>query len=287
MKKNIPINFDQITKPFKTLFFIPVPKTGSNYVLKVALKHQAEHLPDKTHNPFFFKIRRMISRPSNNKKIYFINHPVCMSKPPDIGKFDRAWKETCLHNDYFKKSLVFSIVRNPFDLLVSMYKYGFPYRPPQPNKPKPWMDIIGFPFNSFEEFVKAYCDQEYPWIVKYQQNFLFFQLFDDNGVCQPHFILRTEYLDEGLRLLCEPFGIKPLKSDNYVNPSRNHLQRDYKQFYNNKLRKLVEMKCKRELEAFGYSFEGDDGKVIIDPHTIKYNPHTDEFQMTKNSSKES
>lgn len=48
-----------------------------------------------------------------------------------------------------------------------MYTYGFPYRKPRPEKPKLWLDKIGWPFNSFDDFIRKFCDPEFPWLVQY------------------------------------------------------------------------------------------------------------------------
>ncbi len=288
MIQKIPSSFKQLTSQFNTLFFIHIPKTGGSYVLKKALKHEIVNVMERKER-FISAISRLCTiggTPARflpsllQKRIYYIRHPVCTSKPLDIGRFPRAWRHTCAHSKHFKNSLVFTIVRNPFDLLVSFYSYGFPYRRPRPGKPRPWLDAIGFPFSSFDEFIRAYCNCDYPWLVKYQQKFLFFQLFGDDSICQCHLILKNECLDEGLQILCEPFGIKPFSSEGRIKSSRKPSERNYKQFYNDELRELVETKCRRELEAFGYSFEGHDGRVIIDPKNIRYNPHTDEASIT-------
>jgi hypothetical protein len=160
-----------------------------------------------------------------------------------------------------------------------MYRYGFPYRRPRPDKPQAELDAIGFPFRSFGDFVEAYCDPQYPWIIAPHHRFLFFQLFGDDGRCVPHVLLRTEYLDEGLRRLLAPFGIAPLASPERVNASRGWDERDFRSAYTDSLRRLVEAKCHRELQAFGYSFDGDDGRVLIDPAGVRYNPHTDQMTL--------
>jgi hypothetical protein len=290
MAEKIPTSLKELASQYNTLYYLHIPKTAGTYLFEISFRHVlAEH-----HNPedklavwirknyYLYKKLGILSSlitfysMFNKKKVYYMPHPTCTSRPLDIGGYDRAWGKTCFHDPHFINSLVFTIVRNPFDLLVSMYTYGFPYTIPNSENKENHSD---YPIKSFEEFVRAYCDSDYPWIVKYQQNFLFFQLFDDEGNCCVHLALRNECINEGLKILGKPFGIRPFYSKKRVRSSRDASQRDYKQFYTNELRKLVEKKCQRELKAFGYSFEGYDGRIIIDPGNIIYNPHTDVFKI--------
>jgi hypothetical protein len=265
---------------FQTLFFVHVPKTAGTYLMSVALRDVL-----KLSQPawrarlrrFAAAIRGVRSEPRRGT-VFWSPHPVCTARPLAIPSYHRAWTRTCRADPELATSLVFAVVRNPFDLLLSMYAYGFPYRRPRPEKPKPALDAFGFPFASFAEFVQAYCNRQYPWIIEHHHRFLFFQLFDDDGVCVPHVLLRTEHLDEGLRRLLAPFGVTPLASPDRVNAAAAR-ETDYREHYTEDLRRLVEDKCGRELEAFGYSFDGDDGRVLIDPRDVTYNPHTDRMTL--------
>lgn len=261
----------------KKLFYIHIPKTGGNYITKVALRNIARP-PARKKIPLLPDW--FIDKKQNTVHLINGGHCVCTKKSLNIATYNRAWTERCSSIRGIRDSLIFSVVRNPFDLLVSMYTYGYPYRRPRPEKPKPELDMIGFPFTNFEEWIRAYCNPQYPWLVDYQHRFLFFQLFDDCGTCVPRYILRTETLDAGLEWLMKPFGIIPEVSQNRVNPSRKGQQKDYRTFYTDDLRELVEKKCSRELQAFGYTFDGHDGRTFIDPSNIHYNPHTDDFSTS-------
>jgi hypothetical protein len=292
MEKPIPESINEIAKDYKTLFFHHIPKAAGKYVINQALKHEI------------------------GERVFYIPHPVSTEKVIDLNGYNRAWVETCVNDTGFQKSLCFTIVRNPFDYLVSEYYYGFPYNRDyeklrsiklkllklrgnysikkiksflreviieliQNKKPSKKEDPFKWQFNSFEHFINCYCDPDFPWIIKQQHKFLFFQLFGDNGKCAARYALRSENLNEGLIWLCKYFNIKPNISDQLVNASRGKKARDYKLFYNSEMRKLVEKKCKRELEAFGYSFDGHDNRIIIDTKNLYYNPHTDIFKMDK------
>ena len=271
---------ESLAARYQTLFFVHVPKTAGTYVMNTALRQVLQPLPERWRARMTRVGRTLgIVAAVPRGTVFSRPHPVCTSTPLGIPRYQRAWTQTCQGYPELETSLVFAVVRNPFDLLLSMYRYGFPYRRPRPDKPNRELDAIGFPFPSFGDFVKAYCDPEYPWIIAPHHRFLFFQLFDDDGGCVPHVLLRTERLDEGLTRLLAPFGIQPIVSPDRVNASRGSDEPDYRSFYTDELRRLVEKKCRRELEAFGYSFDGDDGSTVIDQVGVRYNPHTDEMTM--------
>ena len=266
----VPPDFEEIASNYKSLYFIHIPKTAGSYVFEIAFKHEIKKISKYDAKTPYMK----------GKRFFNGGHCVCTSKLLQIDEHNRAWTFSLRRNKAFKQSCVFCLIRNPFDLLVSFYTYGFPYRKPRPSKPKPWLDKIGWPFVSFEDFVKKFCDPEFSWLIPFQKKFLFFQIFDDEGKCVPHFLVRQEYLDEGLKIISKPFGITPIKKNIRIKDSRDNSTRDYKQFYDENLRKIAENKLKRELDAFGYSFDGDDGRIILKGDHVHYNPHTDEFKIT-------
>ena len=96
-----------------------------------------------------------------------------------------------------ERSLIFSVVRNPFELLVSRYFYAKRKNLPAWEK-----------YQNFKEYIAALCST--PWerldpeccMEHYcENNFLFWQIFNDEGDCVPHILLRTEQLKEGFAKL--------------------------------------------------------------------------------------
>ena len=319
--KKVPKRFDEIVSPYNKIIFNTIPKTGGTYLKSIAL----------------------------SKHSFPAQHYICADLQDALNDdFKRAWIENCLSEDVIpasirEKSLIFSVVRNPFDLLVSMYTYGWPYcRPssiflagmriaqkfhtftcdesadltqerrriaefcnkfkletksivnrisPLPNifNDPYWPDVMdekwGWPFSTFEDFIKRYCDSEiteWPGQI-YQKNFLFFQMFDESGVCRSPIVLRLETIAEGLTVLGSKLGLNvntSLKSTDWIRQSRKKKSKnDYQLFYTDELRELVEIKCERELRSFGYNFDGHDERVIIDTGNIRYSPVTDEFNL--------
>ena len=92
-------------------------------------------------------------------RFVYAGHCVCSSRI--YSWYDMAWSER-LDDVLADKqgALIFTVLRNPYDPLVSMYAYGIPYWPQQFSSPA---RRTHWPFNSFREFVYALCKwQDYP-----------------------------------------------------------------------------------------------------------------------------
>ena len=160
---------------------------------------------------------------------------------------------------------VFTVVRNPFDLLVSMYSFGFPYWAPRYARQH---QRIEWPFRSFRDFVRRLCQwDDYPWIVPAQRKSLFFQLFDDDGTFLPDHVLRQENLSTGIAELAGIIGVEARPPEKRVNVSRTAHYGDY---YDDELVALVERRFGGDLEAFGYRFDGHDGRSLFRPDNLCY-----------------
>lgn len=235
--------------------------------------------------------------PASNKKLYFIHIPktagtfVNTFLKEALGErfvreghcvntdiypwFRRAWGEKCFQNVKREDCVVFSIVRNPFDLLVSMYSFGFPYWPPSlaaENVPFDW------PFLSFKDFIYKLCKwDDYPWIYPPQKKSLFFQLFDREGNCVPDFILRQEELMEGLQELLSEIGVEKTVPKERINSSESRKEAPYAAFYDAELKELVENKFRNDLRVFGYNFDGHDGRTLFSLDGVSYSHEWGEY----------
>jgi hypothetical protein len=222
-----------------TLYFVHIPKTAGRYLVVRALNHELvefKHLP-----------RGKVYRGKPKGKLYYGGHNVCHSSPVSSLRY---FGESCPSDPEFQASRSFSIVRNPFDLLVSMYSAGWPYQ----------SGITPLTMDSFDRFIRSYCDSAFPWIVPLQQQHLFFQVVSDDGGCAVDRLLRFESLDQELEKLCAPLGIEPQVSSPF-RPSRRDAQRDHRSWYTDALRELVQEKCRLELKQLCYDFDGPTGAL--------------------------
>jgi len=148
----------------------------------------------------------------------------------------------------------FSIVRNPFDLLCSYYHH----RPCSG-----WASVNRIlNIRTFEHFINRYCDDDTIWPQPLLKENLFSQLYNEQEKCMVDLIIKYEYRNEALNILMDKFNLDFLSLKNH---ERNRNKGDYKKYYNPELIKLVEKKCKFELDTFRYNFKGstDDNFFIL------------------------
>lgn len=108
---------------------------------------------------------------------------------------------------------------------------------------------------------------------------MYFQLFDDDDRCVPHFVFRQELLNDSLCLLAKELGLRANFNLSHQRVLRKKAQREYRTFYNSRLVDFMRNNCGRELEAFGYDFGWRDDRMILDPAAIRYNPSIDDFAL--------
>ncbi len=191
----------------------------------------------------------------------FINcgHVVTLDEPMPyierafVKKIDRKFLNK-------KKYFTFSIVRNPFDLLVSMFHYGIPYTN------FGHFDVfkyINFPFLNFKDFFQKLVDPNFPWFCPPQKKSLFFQIYKNNVII-PDFILYYENLEQNLKqLITDLYGINNFADFPHIRKRADKL--DYTQYYNKKMISVFYKNFKDDLKIFGYDFEktNDNKKYLI------------------------
>ena len=249
----IPSNLDEIIGKANDISFIHIPKTGGSYVDSL--------------------------RDQNEERIFnSLGHVCCWD--PSTPELHTAWpvyddiEKSCLELERFKKSFVFSLVRNPFDMLVSYYHHddcagweGCRY-----DSARKFIRGSKYDFSTFESFIRAYCDEGYVWHKPALKDFLFFQIFHNSGKAMVPFVGKFEYMDVCCSMLCHAvYGDKRIcMMQKPKNTATARDKKDYRVYYTSDMVRLVEKKCKRELEMFGYSFEGTDNRVMIDTRPFTY-----------------
>lgn len=183
------------------------------------------------------------------KKFISGHHVVVFDKP--MLYIDRAFRNK-IDKKYFnkRKYYTFTIVRNPFDLLVSMYHYGVPYTTFS------HFDVfryINFPFINFKDYFNKFLDPLFPWYCPPQKRSLFFQITNGKKIA-PDFILFYENLESNLKnLLKDLYQIK--KFPKFIYARKTESKKNYKFYYNKKMIKIFQKKFKNDLDTFGYTFE--------------------------------
>tara|TARA_X000001388_G_C2234635_1_gene124746 strand:+ start:1202 stop:1939 length:738 start_codon:yes stop_codon:yes gene_type:complete len=167
-----------------------------------------------------------------------------------------------LDTEEYKSSISFTVIRNPFDLLVSYYCHN-----PQP-KDLGWANSRNYHgFKTFEQFIKFYCTEPpAKWHVPHLSKNLFGQIFDEEGILRVDYAIYYENLNAGLRELkgiLRPGSNKKIRILNKLNRSKLRAKKPYQEFYDKETRKLVEEKCSWELDTFGYAFNCSNAQTLI------------------------
>ena len=160
----------------------------------------------------------------------------------------------------------FTVLRNPFDVLVSYY-YSSSFGRSQDG----WHGCRAWgKYKDFEDFILRYCDPEEKWNVAPLKENLYSQLVNDEGDVCVDYILRYERLENGLQFLEGEFNLErnadidETKSSwrTICSTSRNKTpdrEKDYRIYYTDRMRELLEKKCVFELGVGNYNFDGFKG----------------------------
>lgn len=208
--------------------FIHVGKTGGMSMREV-LKPYAEE-------PERFRMRRPARRIGDRPNpLYTVwetlllhakAREVAKELPDDFGSF-------------FK----FAFVRNPWDLMVSLYHFILR----EPTAPKHDQVKAAGSFEGFLDWAIATEDPFPKGITKLQGE----MLTDAQGNLLMDYLGHYETLSEDFAYVCRTVGIDA--SLPHLNRSKHD---DYRRYYNGRTRELVERHWAPDIEMFGYSFDG-------------------------------
>ena len=139
-----------------------------------------------------------------------------------------------LSQDVWKRCFTFTIVRNPFDRLVSYYEYS------KQARSDPSSVQFGLPpLGSFEDWFDASPPRT-------QLSYI----ADDEGEILVDFIGRYESLEQDLAYISDRLRTQALEL-----PRMNASKRgDYRAYYSDALKDKAEQRYQEDLEAFDYSF---------------------------------
>ena len=213
------------------IFYLHIPKTAGSWIEHNSFRNGHYNiLPQGGH------------RTPNNK--------VSQSKyfcPPDNLKEGRDDKWFYIPFQDVSNYRCFSVLRNPFDWLVSYYNH-------KKSNHSGWANCnVIHGFKSFEEFVKFYCNEDNIWHVPTVHKFMTAMVFDHEGVCKSEAFIYYETMNESLKQLfpsIKPTGFKKSKNN-------------YKSFYTQDMIDMVSEKFKIELKMYGYDFNGRTNEKLV------------------------
>lgn len=146
-------------------------------------------------------------------------------------------------NDYLK----FTIVRNPWDRVVSLFSWEARNRPElQPQRRL--IHRLGAPFDEFAESVKQFRE-----FVKtdWKTNDRFYLI--DGDVCVDS-VIRYERLEDDLTELCRRLGLPNVELPR-LKVGLRKAGHHYSEYYDDDSREIVAVRHANDLRVFGYVFE--------------------------------
>lgn len=158
---------------------------------------------------------------------------------------EKHWNaRQCQQNyaDYWNEYYKFSVVRNPWDRVVSMYKYFTQFN--KTIKQKNFSDWLSFAFVEKKFNIWGGLGSQYDFLAI-------------DGSIDLDCFLRFESLHADFSKLCESLNITPNKLPTYNGPFKNNNQqprKHYSIYYNEHDKKIVESAYKKDIEYFNYKF---------------------------------
>ena len=142
----------------------------------------------------------------------------------------------CLPPDVYASLFKFAFVRNPWDRLVSRYAY--------------LLHNEKHPRHEFVQKMKGF-DDYVAWEIRRGKFFQHTYVTGSDGKLIVDFIGHYERLPEDFAMVCSQLGVS---ADLPRANASSH--RDYRTYYSDVTRELVRNYFKRDIELFGYDFEG-------------------------------
>ena len=131
-----------------------------------------------------------------------------------------------------------AFVRNPYSWLVSIYNMLLQSKSHRHRKP-----VIAM--SGFSEYID--------WEIRRNKRSLYRFVCDSKGELIVDFVGRFEKLKDDYELLCERIGIDA-ETLGVARTARRHA--DYRSYYDDATREKVALHWARDIELFGYNFEG-------------------------------
>ncbi len=166
----------------------------------------------------------------------FIELPPFYSLKPYENHSTAAEIRDHLGQETWDSMYTFSFVRNPWDWQVSLYRFI------PTNKFNPQRRQVGE--MGFDEYIEWRVSED----LHLQSSFI----FDDDGNQLVDFVGHFEHLSDDFAKVCSTIGIEG--SLPHENASKRSSYQDY---YNDHTRELVAEAFAADIEAFGYTFDGD------------------------------
>ena len=207
--------------------FLHIPKTGGTYIVRFESNRIPAIMP-----------------------ICYLNHAYAVDNygvpNPLYYPQDKDNENFVILLSELRQYTVVTTVRNIFSWLVSYAWHAGGFNPKYRDPDHPDFEIAN---KGFDYLVRTIANRDDVWP---NRKFIFCQLFSNNGLLVADWINRTESLDENLRELASIHNMP------YAPAAKQRVghKTDYREYYSESLIQLVYETWSRELQLFGYDFEG-------------------------------
>lgn len=181
---------------------------------------------------------------SITKALRQLNKERNRKKSPKIAKHAKAFEiKYLLGEDVWEEYFKFAFVRNPWDLMVSSYKWWRQKAQILPGHKKTSDKIRKM---SFEEFIKSKYGS---YMINERYGNFFDWLTDDNKIIVDY-VGKVETINQDWQKICEINNFRKIKI-----PHVNKSQRDnYQKYYNRDTKKIIEKRFIKSIRKFNYYF---------------------------------
>lgn len=142
-----------------------------------------------------------------------------------------------LSPELFSRCFKFAFVRNPWDWQVSLYHFMI-------KDTNHYQHRLGKSFNGFDQYLEWRLNDD----LRFQHEFL----LDENGTMLMDYVGRLETINDDMAHICQTLDIPAIQVP-HVNKSKHN---DYRSYYTDTTRDQVAQAFKRDIELFGYDFDG-------------------------------
>ncbi len=141
------------------------------------------------------------------------------------------------YNSYFS----FIFVRNPYDLMVSLYFYII--------QSKVHVDHKTVSEMTFPEFAKWHISKKPRLQLDFASN-------PETGAIIVNHIGRFETMNSDIEFVSSKLQLRKNRSLEHKNPSINRKSKDYRDYYDENTKKLIFSYFRKDIEGLGYHFDG-------------------------------
>ena len=159
----------------------------------------------------------------------------CYDLQPYSGHIKASELVKLMGKENFKSYFSFAIVRNPFDLQVSLYLYILMMT-------NHYQHEIIKNLGSFDAYIKWRCDEN----NELQRDFV----YSEDGELLVDFIGKYEDLENDFKIICDRIGVTLILPRLNVSDNR----KEYQQYYTEESIELVRHAFEADFSLFGYDF---------------------------------